>query len=339
MGRQDIFGAAPGGEPVRRVVIAGGGLTANILSWGAILQDLRLDGHDAPLTLGFERFDDYLKHINYFGAVAGRHANRIRDGRFSIAGTDYRIDAERPEAHGLHGGSGGYARRNWHVDGVGADFVTLSLLDHDGTMGFPGSLDVQCVYRLREPGVLSVELTATTDQPTLCNLAHHAYFNLDDGGSTDALNHQLTIAADAYLPVDAGLIPTGEVRPVDGTDFDFRKPRTIGPTDGAAPVRYDNNFCLASARGALRRAAWARGGKTGVEMEVWTTEPGLQFYAGQYLTPDLTGLEGRRYQPHSGFCLEAQVWPDSPNRPYFPQALLRPDEVYRQITEFRFRQG
>ena len=334
----EVFGTAPDGEPVQRVRIGAGGLTASILTWGAVLQDLRLEGHNAPLVLGFERLDGYLRHQNYFGAVVGRYANRVRDGRFTVAGMEYRIDAERPETHGLHGGSGGFWARNWHLAGFGDDFVTLSLSDPSGTMGFPGRLDVHCTYRLKDPGILSVELAATADQPTLCNLAHHAYFNLDDGGTGDILGHQLMIAADAYLPVDDQLIPTGEVRPVEDTEFDFRQPRAIQPEDGAL-ARFDNNFCLSSARGDLRRAAWAKGPRSGTEMEVWTTEPGLQFYAGQYVTTDASGLDGRRYQPSSGFCLEPQVWPDSPNRPYFPQALLRPDEVYRQITEFRFRLG
>ncbi len=334
--REDLFGVAPGGEPVRRVTISGGGLTATFLSWGAVLQDLRLDGHAAPLTLGFERFEDYLKHINYFGAVAGRHANRIRDGRFTIDGAEYQIEPERPEAHGLHGGSGGYARRNWQIDDVGPDFLTLSLRDPDGTMGFPGTLDARCTYRLRAPGALSIVLSATTDRPTLCNLAHHAYFNLDDGGASDTLDHTLQIDADGYLPVDQELIPTGEVRPVADTVFDFRLPRRLGPAEGGEGLRYDNNFCLSAGRGPLRQAAVARGAVSGVEMQVWTTEPGLQFYAGHHLGPESAGLGGRRYLPFSGLCLEAQIWPDSPNWRHFPQALLRPGEVYRQETEFRF---
>ena len=337
MGRDEIFGTTPDGQPVRRVTISGGGLTAHFLSWGAILQDLRLEGHDAPLTLGFERFQDYLDWINYFGAVVGRHANRIRDGRFSIDGTEYRIDAVRPETHGLHGGVGGYARRNWTISTVGDDFVTLSLIDADGTMGFPGNVTAHCNYRLKASGVLSVELTATTDQLTLCNFAQHAYFNLDDGGATDTLGHRLMIAADAYLPVDDELIPTGEVRPVDGLVHDFRRARSILPVNSSTPIRYDENFCLALSRGPLRQAAWAQGAKSGVEMEIWTTEPGLQFYAGHHVGSQAPGLGGRRYPQFGGFCLEAQTWPDSPNKPSFPQAVLRPGETYRQVTEFRFR--
>jgi aldose 1-epimerase len=335
MRSDEIFGTTPDGEAVRRVTISSGGLTAKILTWGAIIQDLRLEGHEAPLTLGFEQFQDYLHYINYFGAVAGRHANRIRDGRFTIDGLGYEIEAGDPERNGLHGGSGGYARRNWTLADSGDDFVTLSLADADGTMGFPGALDVRCTYRVIAPATLSVTFTATTDRLTLCNLAQHAYFNLDDGGSTASSGHELVINADAYLPVDEALLPTGEVRAVEGTSFDFRKPREINPLSDA--FRYDHNFCLSRRRGSLNRAAWAKGAKSGVEMEVWTTEPGLQFYAGHYVTPDGIGLDGRRYAPFAGFCLEAQTWPDSPNHADFPQAVLRPGETYRQVTEFRFR--
>lgn len=337
MGAGEVFGTTPAGEPVRRVTIRGGGLTADILSWGAILQDLRLEGHDAPLTLGFERFDDYLKFPNYFGAVIGRHANRIRDGRFGVDGKTYAIDPGHPEKHGLHGGPGGYASRNWTIDDVGEDFVTLSLADPDGSMGFPGALEARCTYRLNGEGVLSLELTATADQSTLCNLTSHAYFNLDDGGETDTGDHKLAIFADAYLPVDEQLIPTGEVRPVAGTEFDFRELRSIRPMPKADLIRYDNNFCLSAARRDLSLVARAEGATSGIAMEVWTTEPGVQFYAGHYVDLDAIGLGGRRYRPFSSFCLEAQTWPDSPNHPHFPQAVLRPGETYRHVTEFRFR--
>lgn len=333
----ETFGRVEGGESVGRIAISGGGLKANILSFGAVVQDLRLDGHDAPLVLGFDRFEDYLSYANYFGAIAGRYANRIRGGRFSIAGRRYAIEPEAPERQGLHGGSNGYARRNWTLTGHGADFVTLSLADSAGMMGFPGSLDVRCTYALKAGGTLSVKLTATTDEPTICNLAHHSYFNLDDGGSGQILDHRLMLNAGAYLPVDGELIPTGEVKPVDGTLFDFRTARPIRTEEADAQTVYDHNFCLSAARGAMRQAAWVQGAVSGVEMEVWSTEPGVQFYAGHYMEGAIPGLEGRSYGQCSGFCLEPQVWPDSPNRPYFPQALLRPGEVYRQTTEYRFR--
>jgi aldose 1-epimerase len=338
MADEEVFGTTGEGEAVRRISIAGGGLSAKILGWGAVVQDLRLAGHDAPLVLGFERFEDYPALSPYFGAMVGRHANRIRDGRFTIAGKRCQIDAEYPERHGLHGGSNGYFRRVWEIAGAGADFVTLSLHDPDGAMGFPGAVDVRCTYRLRNPGVLSIELTATSDAPTLCNLAHHSYFNLDDGGGGDILDHRMSVNASAYLPVDDALIPTGVVRPVDGTPFDFRMARAIRMESEGEQLEYDHNFCLAAARGPLRQAAWVQGATSGVEMEVWSTEPGLQFYIGQHLKRDAEGLDGWRYQQFSGFCVEPQTWPDSPNRPYFPQAMLLPGETYRQTTEYRFRQ-
>ncbi|TIT21460.1 MAG: galactose mutarotase, partial [Mesorhizobium sp.] len=270
--------------------------------------------------------------------VVGRFANRIGDGRFTIAGKRYQTERNFLDKHTLHGGSEGYFHRPWTVSLHGRDFVTLTLHDPDGTMGFPGALDVTCTYRLKIPGTLSVELTATTsEEPTLCNLAQHSYFNLDDGGAGDILDHRLMLNAGAYTPVDGEMIPTGVVKPVDGTPFDFRQARPLRMESEGEQLPYDLNFCLASARGPLRQAAWAQGASSGVEMEVWTTEPGLQLYTGQYLQPSSAGLDGRQYKAFSGLCLEAQVWPDAPNRPYFPQATLWPGQIYHQVTEYRFR--
>jgi aldose 1-epimerase len=333
------FGKTPAGERVQRFTIAGGGLTAKIINWGAAVQDLRLAGHDAPLVLGFEHFDHYPQFSPYFGAMVGRYANRIAGGRFAIAGAQYQTDANFLGKHTLHGGSEGFGKRVWDVSLHGDDFVTLTLHSSDGEMGFPGAIDVTCTYRMKIPGTLSVELTATTDEPTLCNLANHSYFNLDNGGSGDILGHRLMLNAAAYLPVDDELIPTGVVQPVEGTPFDFRLARPIRNEENGGQTLYDHNFCLASARGPLKLAAWAQGAASGVELEMWTTEPGVQFYAGGKVAREQEGLGGRRYNDYAGFCLEAQVWPDSPNRPYFPQAVLWPGEIYRQTTEYRFRLG
>jgi aldose 1-epimerase len=204
-------------------------------------------------------------------------------------------------------------------------------------MGFPGALDVTCTYRLKIPGTLSMELTATCEEPTLCNLAQHSYFNLDDGGAGDILDHRLMLNAGAYTPVDDEMIPTGAVKPVDGTPFDFRQARALRMEMEGEQLRYDLNYCLASSRGPLHQAAWVQGASSGVEMEVWTTEPGLQLYSGQFVAPTSAGLDGRRYKAFSGLCLEAQTWPDAPNRPYFPQATLWPGQIYHQVTEYRFR--
>jgi len=334
-----LFGTTADGTPVHRHQITGGGLTATIMEWGAVIQDLRLDGHDAPLVLGFDNFDDYPAASPYFGAIAGRYANRIGHGRFTIDGRRYQADTNFLGTHTLHGGASGIGSRVWTLAEAGQDYVTLTLSDPDGAMGFPGTLDIVCTYRLKLPGTLTVELSATTDQPTLCNLTNHSYFNLDDGGAGSILDHRLMLAASAYLPVDGELIPTGVVQPVEGGDFDFLLARPIRQSRDGAQVIYDHNFCLAAQRGELRQAAWAQGAESGVEMEMWTTEPGLQFYAGHGVARDRPGLGGRTYPAYAGFALEAQAWPDSPNRSYFPQAVLWPGDRYRHTTEYRFRRG
>ncbi len=333
----EVFGHTPEGEAVQRFRISGGGLTAHVMSWGAAVQDLRLDGHDAPLVLGYEGFDDYFHHSPHFGATAGRYANRIANGAFVIDGRHCLTDRNFLGKHTLHGGVRGFGKRVWNVALHGPDFVTFALHSANHDMGFPGALDATCTYRLKIPGTLSVEYTATAEEPTICNLANHSYFNLDDGGSGDILDHRLTIAAGAYLPVDAEAIPTGVVQPVDGTAFDFRLSRPVRMEEAGVQLAYDHNFCLAATRGPLRHAATLRGARPGVQMDVWTTEPGLQFYAGKNLEQQGTrGLGGRAYRPFAGLCLEAQIWPDSPNRPYFPQATLWPGERCHQVTEYRF---
>lgn len=332
----ETFGKTADGDEVSLVAISAGGMSANIINWGAVVQDLRLDGHAPPLVLGFSEFDHYPARSPYFGAIAGRFANRIAKGRFFIDGEAFQADPNFLGKHTLHGGSKGTGKRLWTIAEFGSDFVTLNYRAVAGEMGFPGNLDISFTYRLVAGGRLIVELSATTDAPTPCNFAHHSYFNLDDGGAGDVLDHRLMIAGDAYLPVDDELIPTGVVQPLADTAFDFRRARPIRQDDGGKQQLYDHNFCLSAQRGPLRRAAWAQGAKSGVELDVWTTEPGLQFYAGAKIADLPAGLDGIAYSAHSGFCLEAQTWPDGPNRNYFPKSILRPGETYRQVTEYRF---
>jgi aldose 1-epimerase len=332
----EVFAHAASGEAIHRFSIAGAGLSAKIIEYGAILQDLRLEGHSDPLVLGYLNLDDYLASANFMGAIVGRHANRIGGARFTLDGERFEVDANSNGMDHLHGGAAGFSQRLWRLVEAGADFVTLGLADTAGSMGFPGSLDVACTYRLKAARTLQVELVARCDRATLCNLAHHSYFNLESGGRSDALDHRLMLPAAAYLPVDDRLIPTGVVQPVDGTMFDFRIGREIRHEIDGVPFGYDHNFCLSAARGEMRLHAWVQA-PSGMEMEIWSTEPGLQFYAGAGLGGAAPGLTGAPYRPFSGFCLEPQVWPDSPNRPYFPQAVLRPGETYRQISEYRFR--
>ena len=334
------FGTTVDGEVVHRHRIAGGGLTACILTRGAALQDMRIDGHAPPLVLGFDRLKPYRDHPLYMGAVVGRFANRIAGGRFAIDGVDYQAESGSLHGHALHGGPAGFDTRLWHVAGQGEDFLRLTYVSADGEMGFPGRLTAICTYSLPGDGRLTVELEATADAPTMCNLSHHAYFNLDDGGASPALDHRLRIVADHYLPVDDTLIPTGEVAPVDGARFDFSNMRTVRSASGeAAHSPYDHNFCTADAAAALRPVARLCGARSGLHMALSATAPGLQFFDGASIPGDLAGLDGIAYGPHSGLCLEPQGWPDSPNHPHFPQAVLRPGEMYRNVIEYRFGIG
>ncbi|WP_419906794.1 aldose epimerase family protein [Hoeflea sp.] len=330
----ELFGTTDNGAAVHRLTISGGGLTARLMSWGAGIQDLRLEGHAAPLVLGFEDFAHYPVHSPYFGVTAGRYANRIAQGRFEIDGTQYQLDRNQNGAHHLHGGSRGIGRRVWSIVEHGTDFCRFEIQDPDGHMGYPGTCTAACTYRLKPGGVLSVTLEAESDRATLCNLAHHSYFNLD--GGDDILDHEAMIAADRYLPVDAAMIPTGEVRPVAGTEFDFMEMRPIRLAGHQTPFAYDHNFCLSDKRGPKRAVALVRSLTSGVAMEVWTGEPGLQFYTGRKLDVPVAGLDGRRYGTCAGFCMESQIWPDSPNHAHFPSAILRPGDRLRQETDYIF---
>jgi aldose 1-epimerase len=334
----DTFGETPDGEVVRRVRLTCGDLTAHVIEWGAVVQDLRLDGHTPPLVLGFARFEDYPRHSQYFGAIAGRCANRIANASFGLDGRNCEVDRNFLGKHHLHGGAKGFGKRLWSFVDHGPDFVTLELVSEDGDMGYPGRLTARCTYRLTQENALAVELGAETDSPTLCNLAQHSYFNLDDGGATPILEHEIEIEAESYLPVDHELIPTGEVRSVAGTDFDFRTMRPIRHERGREQVLYDHNFCLSKERVGVRRISSVTGARSGISLEVHATEPGVQFYAGQKVSVPVPGLDGIVYGAWSGLCLEPQVWPDAANHPGFPSAVLRPGERYRQVTEYRFEQ-
>lgn len=330
----ELFGKMPDGDAVHRVSIEGGGLTASILTWGATLQDLRLDGHDQPLVLGFPAFGEYLTDSPYFGATVGRYANRIADGRFTLDGVEYQLDRNENDLHHLHGGREGIGKRVWDVADCDTDCVRLEIRHPDGHSGYPGYCNIACTYRVMADGVLSVMHEAQTDAPTLCNMAHHSYFNLD--GGRHVLDHEIAIAADHYLPVNDHMIPTGEVRPVAGTPFDFRQAHTIRRDVDGRQILYDHNFCLSDGRVEKRRVAHVRSPLSGVSMTVATSEPGLQFYAGHKLDVAVPGLDGKRYGAFAGLCLEAQIWPDSPNHSGFPSAVLRPGERLVQETDYIF---
>ncbi|MEC9342839.1 MAG: aldose epimerase family protein [Pseudomonadota bacterium] len=334
----ETFGTLSNGEAVERVTIRGGGLTASILGWGATVQDLRLQGHAPPLVLGFPVFDPYPVHALFFGAIVGRYANRIAGGRFSIDGEAYETDRNEGGLHTLHGGAHGVYCRNWTIAEAGQDHARLELVDRDGEMGFPGTCRLAATFRLPGDGVLAIALTATTDRSTIVNLTHHGYFNLD--GTDKVLDHEMRIDAGHYLPVDSACIPTGAIDPVDGTDLDFRQARALRRDSDGRQVLYDHNYCISGVRTGLREVAMVRSPRSGVTMTLATTEPGLQFYAGEHVGPTEPGLAGKAYGKWAGFCLEPQIWPDAPNRPDFPSALLRPGETSRQEMRYRFtREG
>ncbi len=330
--RGEDFGQMPDGTPVRRYTIQGGGLTARFLTYGAVLQDLRLDGHAGPLVLGLEAFEDYLAHSRYFGATAGRYANRIRDGHLELDGETYQLDTNFLGKHLLHGGAAGIGKRVWGLAELSDNSITLVIRATDGEMGFPGNLDIRQTFTLRGDGVLDICMEATTDATTLCNIAHHSYFNLGEGDTV--ADHLLRVAADNYLPVDNELIPTGDVAEVAGTRFDFRAPCAIGPASARGLI--DHNLCLSAERQALRKVAELSCPASGVSMQIRTTEPGLQVYDGAALDVPVPGLDGRRMGPGAGVALEPQIWPDSPHHANFPQAILRPGETYRQQTQYIF---
>jgi len=321
------------GEPVFEITIRSpAGAVARILNWGAVIKDLQIplsDGTLQRVVLGLDNFDDYPASSPYFGALAGRYANRIANGRFVLDGTTVHLD-QNEGTQTLHGGSGGVSQRLWTIAGWSQSSVTLALNLPDGDQGFPGNMDVRCTYSFIGETTLCVEIEAVTDAATVANFAQHSYFNLD--GSSDIRDHRLRILADAYTPVDGNLIPTGEITGVDETAYDFRLPRRIG-TSGS--TLYDHNFVLSEPTSDGMRFAASLVAGNGLALQVYTTEPGLQFYDGAKI-PALTGLDSTRYGPHAGLCLEAQHFPDSPNQPHFPNTALRPGETYRQRTEFRF---
>ncbi|MFB9221786.1 aldose epimerase family protein [Paracoccus cavernae] len=328
------FGTMPDGETVTRTVISGHGLTASIVSFGARVQDLRLDGVPHSLVLGFPEFEPYLTEGKHFGAIAGRFANRINQGRAPINGETVQLDRNFMGKHLLHGGAKGTATKNWTVSATTPDSVTLTLSLPDGEMGFPGNLDLSLTYRILAGPSLQMVFAGKTDKPTLCNLAQHSYFNLD--GSGDIRNHELTILARGYTVVDADAIPTGETAPVAGSIFDFRNPVRLD--DPEVLETLDHNFVIADARLAHPVLA-ARLSGGGITMEIRSTEPGLQAYAGAKLHERATGLGGFAYGPNAGIALESQLWPDAPNHADFPSALLMPDTEYHQETLLDFRRS
>ena len=327
------IGSVDGEELYEVALTAASGAKARVLSWGATLRELLVPGPDGSLhpgVLGFTEIDRYLANPSYLGATCGRVANRIGGGRFTVEDRSYDLARNERGVTHLHGGARGFSHRPWRVAEVSADAVTFTRTAPDGEEGYPGTLDLSCTYRLLSPGALRVEMEARTDATTPVNLAHHSYFTLDPGRSS----HELTveIAASRYTPLDTLKVPTGEIAPVEGTGYDLRTSRRLGD----AGITYDINFVLDQPLGELRFAARVVSPQSGRTLEVWTTEPGLQLYDASMLAATDKGLDGLTHGKHAGICLEAQNFPDAVNHAGFPSPWLKPGELYRQITEYRF---
>ena len=335
----ETFGHTEAGEAVQRLIISDGVLTATVMSWGAAIQDLRLAGHEPPLVLGFQKFADYPAHSPYFGATAGRVANRIGNGRFMLDGVTYEVEKNLLGRHTLHSGKQGIGKRNWQIVDHGADFVRLEIIDGAGHAGFPGTVKIINEYRVEE-GALHVLIQATTDAATIVNIAHHSYFNLDDGGATDCLDHHVKIAAEAITGLNEELIPSGALNLVPGTPYDFREFAPLRVATPHGPFAHDINYCVSSERVACRPVAWAKGAHSGVSLEVHSTEPGMQLYTGSKIGGrPANGLNGKPYEAFGGFCFEAQCWPDAPNHAHFPSIALYPGQTYEQETVYAFRKS
>jgi aldose 1-epimerase len=342
------FGRTARGEDVELFTLSNrSGLTAAVASYGATVTSLRApdrQGRMDEVVLGHDVLTGYLEGGRaYLGATVGRYANRIARGELPLDGRLFRLACNDGEHH-LHGGRRGFDQVVWAgepEEAPGRAGVTFRHRSPDREEGYPGALAVAVTYALTDQDELVLEATATTDAPTVCNLAHHGYFNLDRPGCRDVLAHRLWIGADRFTPVGPGLIPTGELRPVAGTPLDFTTPTAIGARLAerheqlALAGGYDHNWVVGDAGGALRLVARVVGPETGRTLEVLTTEPGLQFYSGNFLDGRVTGRGGEAYQRHAGLCLETQHFPDSPHQPGFPSTVLRPGETYRTRTVYR----
>jgi aldose 1-epimerase len=342
------FGQTPDGKPVEIYTLRNScGSEARIITYGGIVQSLTMpdkNGKFADVVLGYDALDGYLTNNPYFGAQIGRYGNRIGGAKFTLDGKTYEL-AKNNNGNSLHGGLKGFDKVVWTarpMDTSHGPALILTHLSKDGEEGFPGNLQVTSVYTLTDENALQVEFKAVTDKPTICNLTHHSYFNLAGQGNGDILGHVLYLNSDQTTPVDAQLVTTGEFADVTGTPFDFRKPTAIGARiDDPDKVLqygpgYDHNWVINKPLGQFGLQARVTDPKSGRVMEVWSDEPGVQFYAGNFLGGTIVGKGGVTYQKRTGFCLEPQHYPDSPNKVNFPTTALRPGQTYGNIIVYKF---
>jgi aldose 1-epimerase len=337
------FGKMPDGTQVELYTLTNAsGMQAEITTYGATVVSLKTPdrtGKYADIVLGMEDLAGYRKQANFFGATIGRYGNRIGHAQFSLDGKKYDLPKNDGE-NTLHGGPEGFDKRVWKARPAGGS-LEMSYVSKDGEEGFPGKLSAKVVFTLGA-NELKIDYTATTDKDTVANLTNHSYFNLAGQGEGNILQHQVTINASRFTPVDAGLIPTGELQAVKGTPFDFTTPTAIGVRIEQDDQQlkfgkgYDHNWVLDKSNGGLTKAAEVYESQTGRVMEVWTTEPGLQFYTGNFLDGSIRGKGGKAYPHRGAFCMETQHYPDSPNKPSFPPTELKPGSTYHTTTIYRF---
>lgn len=341
------YGRTPDGQMAHLYTLKNAnGVTADITDYGGIVVSLMVpdrNGAMGDIVLGFDSLDGYTGTHPYFGALVGRYGNRIANGKFTLDGKEYKL-AQNNGPNALHGGLKGFDKAVWAATPAadGSQKLTLKHVSPDGDEGYPGELTAEVTYTLTDQNELRIDYKATTTKPTVVNLTNHSYFNLAGQGSGDILNHSIQINAPRFTPVNKTLIPTGELKPVAGTPFDFTSPHKIGERIEAKDEQiafgggYDHNFALDGTAGELRLAARVSEETSGRVMEVLTTEPGVQFYTGNFLDGTLKGKGGKVYQRRAGFCLETQHYPDSPNQKSFPSTVLQPGAEYRSTTVYRF---
>jgi aldose 1-epimerase len=344
------FGKTPDGQPVDLYVLTNkSGAEVSITNYGGAVVSIKVldrNGKMADVVLGYDTAEGYVNDKSHFGGIIGRYGNRIAHAQYVLDGKTYTLAKNNGE-NSLHGGVKGFDKAQWKAKILsvnGAQSLKLSYRSKDGEEGFPGNLKVTVIYTWTDANALQIEYSATTDQKTVVNLTNHSYFNLAGQGSGDILGHVLMIQADKFTPVDAALIPTGELRDVAGTPFDFRKPTAIGARIDQDDEQlklgsgYDHNFVIrpVGELGPSFSAARVVEPSTGRVLEVWTTEPGIQFYTGNFLDGKVTGKGGATYPKRSAFCLETQHYPDSPNKPAFPAVVLGPGALYHTITKYKF---
>ena len=339
------FGKAPDGEKVTLYTLTNkGGMSVSIMDYGATVVKIIVpdrNGKPGDVALGFDLFAPYLTQTAYFGATIGRYANRIAGGKFKINGIAYQVPVNNGP-NSLHGGQRGFDKRIWKVEPVESDSpaIRFSRLSPDGEEGYPGNLFVSVTFTLTNDNRLQISYRATTDKPTVINLTNHTYFNLAGAGNGSILDHVVTLHANAFTPIDAGLIPTGEIKDVAGTPWDFRTATPIGlhlKEAGGKPVGYDHNYVLTKDLFSnFGLAAQVEDPKSGRVLKVYTDQLGIQFYTGNFLDGTLIGKGGRVYRQYGGFCLETQHFPDSPNHDNFPSTVLAPGNVFKSTTIYAF---